>query len=1367
MLSFCNVSAGQAEHYYQKDDYYTRDEAPQSPSYWSGKGATTLGLEGAVDREHFVDLLHGLAPDGTFLLGRWVDPEKHRAATDYTFSAPKSVSIAALVQEDDRVLEIHAAAVETALSVLEKRYAQTRISTDKGRQRITTGNMIAAVFPHNTSRELEPQLHSHCVVINATQLPDGQWRSFSNEEVVQNQKLLGQIYQNELAHGLKQIGYDIEPKAHGQFEIAGYSPELLGAFSTRRHQIEELIKTWETERTPILDGSGKAIESRSARYEAATLRSRKTKPPAVDRDKLQRGWSAFLQLKEIELPAIPGYAVDQQSEQLLLALDAPPMTAEMVIKSGVEHCSERESVFRKTKLERFVFESHLGEQKFSELEEAIAQSTELIQVDKLRCATQSALHLELNTIRLMQQGQGEMEAIATDREIQGYLENKNLTEGQREAVQLAIATEDQFIAIQGVAGAGKSYALGSVRAIAQAQGYEVKGYAPSAEAASVLGEAIGIQAETVSRLLISQNQKDAALSQPQLWIVDEAGLLSMRQAHDLLQKAQSENARVILVGDRRQLSAVEAGNPFKSLQAGGIATARLDESLRQKTQDLRIAVKAIAQGNVSAGVNLLDQAGCIIETNPNNPGDQPDRLTQLIRDYTTLSLEERDKTLLLAGTNRERQELTQRIRTTLQAEDGLGQNHLEITGLRTKDMTTAQAQYVHSYEIGDVVVPHQDYKKQQLEKNQQYRVVDKDRASNRITLASADGNEFTIDPAHCSKKSVYQAQDIKVAVGDRLRWSKNDSATGVRNGQTFKVLGFEDQQTQIEYADGKTDLVNLNGTQYVDYAWVSTTYSAQGKTAERVLATTDRTLNQEAFYVICSRAKYQLTLYTDDKAEMLRLAQTSKAKENVSDYLPILAGASHSRSSTVETNSALPPATEPATEQISSEVIHHEPQSPSTPTLRERIAERLRAANRAALSTATTDPVTPPSQPDSLGLTAAIERLDFSPPAVAPALDDLGGESGWDLETTPQQPSARADHPQPDRLDSAPRPGREPSIADAPERTIQPDPTSPQPESGESILERLTQFAKQLQRETEAHRNRARQTERSNRRSNRQYGYSVGADQPGEQKPIQPGTRTESTAAEVTEPSVIAAEPGLGGEDLHVLGADSVDCDGGELRDRLFMAAEPVSAGDSDADQWAGEQYREAAGANRAVGEAEPIDYRQVWQQYQQQVPLRGYPSDQDEAIAQRVLEDLGVEAAYQVIAQSPYAEKPKGFTPAGYVQWVVGGARQRQLPEDQQRRGEFAFRTVEKLLEAEGTRSFEGQRYVVQYDAKNLVWAIQAKDGRGEILRVEGRRIVESALTQEDAEAFRRTDQHLEAQRQMQRQQAKERQKRRGFELG
>jgi conjugative relaxase-like TrwC/TraI family protein len=1345
MLSFCNVSASQAEHYYQKDDYYTREEAPQSPSYWTGKGATTLGLEGAVDREHFVDLLHGLAPDGTFLLGRWVDPEQHRAATDYTFSAPKSVSIAALVQEDDRVLDAHTAAVETALSVLEKRYAQTRVSTDKGRQRITTENLIAAVFPHNTSRELEPQLHSHCVVINATQLPDGQWRSFSNEEVVQNQKLLGQIYQNELAHGLKQIGYEIEPKAQGQFEIEGYSPELLGAFSTRRHQIEELIKTWEAERTPILDGNGNAIESRSARYEAAALLSRKAKPPAVGRDKLQRGWSAFLQLKEIELPAVPSYDLEPRSEQLTLALDAPGMTAEQVIELGIEHCSERESVFRQTKLERFVFENHLGQQPFNELEAAMAQSSHLIQIDKLRYTTQSALHLELNTIRLMQQGQGQTEAIAPGDQIQSYLENKNLTEGQREAVNLAIGTSDQYIAIQGVAGAGKSYALDSVRAIAQAQGYEVKGYAPSSEAASVLGEAIGIPTETISRLLISQNQNGVAPSQPQLWIVDEAGLLSMRQAHDLLQKAQSENARVILVGDRRQLSAVEAGNPFKSLQAGGIATARLDESLRQKTQDLRIAVKAIAQGNVSAGVQLLDQAGCIIETNREHSGEQSDRLTQLVRDFTTLSPEERSKTLILAGTNRERQELTQQIRIALQAENSLGQNHLQVTGLRTKDMTSAQAQYVHSYEISDVVVPHQDYKKQQLEKNQQYRVVDKDRATNRLTLASADGDEITIDPAQCLKKSVYQPQAMSVAVGDRLRWSKNDTSAGIRNGQTFTVLGFENNQTQIEYTDSKTDLVNLNGTRYVDYAWVSTTYSAQGKTADRVLATTDHTLNQESFYVTCSRAKYQLTVYTDDKAELLRLAQISKSKENVSDYLklPAFVGAANSVQP-VSTPTIAPERTDFPTEPRRDD----QEQSPTEPTSTDRPAtshdatlppfdpERLRAWITDRLRTATaptpepgrsdSEPATAalPAQPTESDLTAAISRLDFSAPAAAAATDDLGTEAGWDEQTGQEQPSPDANDRQPARRDPAVESGRTTGADGAGDRAVEPNPepasgATDEPTRAPTIVERLTEFAEQLQREVESSRERASSFEPTIQPAEPEERSQFGTPEPGESDADRDLARDESTQPEVAPPSVLAAETGLGWADLHVPRIDSVDRDGGDLRDRLFVAAEPVSAGDADPDQRASEQHREAAGENREEVAVESVENeRQVEPQSNE---VESEPQQLDE-----------VES------------------------------------EQQQQWAEYAFETAVNLLNTFGVHRHEGQRYIAQYDEESQVLTIEAKDGRGEILRTEGSRVVESSLSAADVQVFERLNQRLEEQRQAQRQMEREqaRQRSRGLEL-
>jgi conjugative relaxase-like TrwC/TraI family protein len=162
MLSTSNLSAAQAENYFVKDDYYT-EEAQHEASFWVGKGAQNLRLTGTVEKAVFGELPGGMGPDGEALSGKEIDAKKRRAATDFTFSAPKSVSVAALVQQDEWVLAAHHQAVAKALSVLEERYAQTRVSTETGRQRVTTGNLIAAVFSHATNREAEPQLHSHCV----------------------------------------------------------------------------------------------------------------------------------------------------------------------------------------------------------------------------------------------------------------------------------------------------------------------------------------------------------------------------------------------------------------------------------------------------------------------------------------------------------------------------------------------------------------------------------------------------------------------------------------------------------------------------------------------------------------------------------------------------------------------------------------------------------------------------------------------------------------------------------------------------------------------------------------------------------------------------------------------------------------------------------------------------------------------------------------------------------------------------------------------------------------------------------------------------------------------------------------------------
>ncbi len=875
MLSLANVSAAQAENYYERDDYYTQgDPDLQSDTRWQGKGAANLNLTGPVDKQIFQQLLHGQTPDGKSLHSKAIQKDNHRAATDYTFSAPKSVSIAALIQKDKRVIAAHDQAVETAIAVLEERYSQTRVRRGPGiREKVQTGNVIAATFRHETSREQDPQLHTHCVVINATQLANGKWQSLSNEEVLNNQKLLGEIYQNELAVQLRQHGYEIEPNGSGQFECKGYDESLLSLFSTRTQQIEQYIERWET---VVKETKGKPLNARQKKQATLATRLRKK---SIPRAVLLEGWERAISSGEVQLPATP-IAQPNESE---ISADKSNNSGAIAAVAGVGHASERESVFRRERAERFALEHHLGQQSFASLQSAMTDAGLI--VAKNRHTTQAAIERELDTIAIMESGQGRVDAISNYEQVDRLLSQEpSLTAGQYDAIHKTALSTDQFIAWQGVAGAGKTYSLKLLAQMATEQGYEVSGYAPSAQAANVLTEEANIESNTVARLLHSKGDRnDQAGQKKALWIVDEAGLLSAKDAHELLAKAQAENARVILVGDLRQLSAVEAGNPFKSLQIAGIETCYLEESRRQKTDALRAAVVCLAAGEQREGLTQLDRAGMVHEVS-----DLDSRRRQIVIDYISQPNDVREQTLVLCGTNVERLALTAELRAALQMEGTLGDDRFTLRSLRALDRTKAQLKYAAAYSEGEVVVPVRDYRRYGLEKNEQYTVTGRDVENNLVTVTGPQGEAMTFDPSRCADKTTYAVQEIAIARGDQLRWTRNDRERGLRNGQWVKVEEIDTNGTAtLRDADGQETTLALTGQQYLDYALVSTTYSSQGKTAERVLVVADGTLSKEGLYVGVSRAKTNLSLYTASKAELYKRAERSSAKENPSDYLTL------------------------------------------------------------------------------------------------------------------------------------------------------------------------------------------------------------------------------------------------------------------------------------------------------------------------------------------------------------------------------------------------------------------------------------------------------------------------------------------------
>jgi conjugative relaxase-like TrwC/TraI family protein len=320
MLTAKNCQASAAVKYFTDD--YERGE-----TRWFGKGAAKLGLVGEIERESFEHICYGRSPDGSKYLGTKGNPDKRRAGTDFTFSAPKSVSLTALVSGDTRLEVAHRTAVEMTLKLIEARYAQTRITKNGIVSEIQTGNLVVAQFDHIESRELDPHLHTHALVMNLTQAESGKWYANDNDRIFQNKKHLGTIYQAYLASEVKRLGCEIEPRPHGMFEIKGYKREQLVEFSKRRMQILAQCpanSTWQTR-------------------EDSWDRTRKHKEHIASTE-LKARWQQEASDLGIEIVKAGVPTVAQPIFQTI---------AQQSIDDAIAHCSERSVDFRVEDIEKF------------------------------------------------------------------------------------------------------------------------------------------------------------------------------------------------------------------------------------------------------------------------------------------------------------------------------------------------------------------------------------------------------------------------------------------------------------------------------------------------------------------------------------------------------------------------------------------------------------------------------------------------------------------------------------------------------------------------------------------------------------------------------------------------------------------------------------------------------------------------------------------------------------------------------------------------------------------------------------------------------------------------------------------------------
>lgn len=899
------LSAGQASTYYQqeftsaKENYYS--ESGEVQGRWCGRLAEEWELEGKVGSEQYERLVVGQDPRTGEQLIRPVTPREivnefgeemttseHRAGWDATISAPKSVSLAALVGDDERIRIAHRESVDEALRHFEE-YLHARGGGNK--PAITTGKMIAAQFEHTASRPdrasgyAAPQLHTHVVIFNVTQTEEGKARSVQPLELYRSQKYATAIYRIHLAEKLQKLGYEIEvdPRT-GAPEIKGFSKAYLQESSPRR---EEVVRAAEQ------------IKERLEQQGAVIAEDARLKQAAAHIDRASKHYDRVeMRDRALEMDSRYGNEARHSVEQ---ALERGPiqLSQERVIKGAQQavtfardNAVEREAVTDMRKVMVDALRRNLGittyEAVTAELQQR-QQRGEFITISREQrtkeTTTLQMLEMEKSNIELMLDHQGKHAPIISNDQSSQIVEtlaaqhNVRLNSNQRVAIEEVLSSQDQILGLQGGAGTGKTTTLSVVRAAAEKQGYEVRGFAPTTRAAKQLAES-GINTETLQKFL--RKREEAPPTHNRLFILDESSLASTKQLHKFFRQLVATD-KVLLVGDARQHQAVEAGSPFEQFQLNGMSTAKLSEIVRQRNADLKQTVVKLSARQVREALDDLHSKGSLIEI-----VEQKDRLQAIAVAYC----QSPNNTLVISPANRDRVTINSLIHQQLQREGKIGQVDRQTSVLLNReDMTGVERTFASSYVPDEDVIRYNRASKVYAVNVGDYsRVVATDHANNTLTVRMQDGRELTYNPSRFSGVSVYKQSIREFSEGDRIQFRAPFAEKRIANGELGTFVKIKDNEFTMRLDDGREVGFDPQKYRHLDHGYAVTSHSSQGQTVDRVLINansreSEYLLNDRMGYVAVSRARHDALIYTNSVQELREALSRRVDKEMAIDAI--------------------------------------------------------------------------------------------------------------------------------------------------------------------------------------------------------------------------------------------------------------------------------------------------------------------------------------------------------------------------------------------------------------------------------------------------------------------------------------------------
>ncbi|HGV4496350.1 TPA: conjugative transfer relaxase/helicase TraI [Escherichia coli] len=853
MLSISSIK-GDAGYYSHEDNYYASGSLD---SRWMGEGAEKLGLKGEVASADMDAVRQGKLPDGSDLSRMVNGVNKHRSGYDLTFSAPKSVSVMALVGEDRRFIEAHNRAVAVVMQEVEK-LVSARITEEGKTETVLTGNMVAALYNHDTSRDLDPQLHTHALVFNAT-FAGEKWRSLASdtrmktgfsENLYATKIALGNLYRSALREDVESMGFEtVAAGKNGLWELKDVPVDV---FSSRSQTIREAA------------GPDASAKSR----DVAALDTRQAKAWA-DPELLKADWRRRLADEKFDIDGyirqaqarveVPGAVAGGHSGIHAPDLSGGASSGEIAdeqvrkaVSDTISALSEKKVQFTWSEMlagtvNRLPSAPGLFEQARAGIDAAI-EGQRLIPLDREKGIFTSDIHLlnELSVHQLARTAIQEQTVLLFPERAQ----ERDIPAGDA----VSVLTQDKSpVAI--LSGRGGAQALRErtedVAMMARSQGREVMVIAADGRSGQFMSESPHLAGHVMLR---SQMNADTVLPVQGTVIVDRAERLSLKETVLLQEKALSAGAQLIFMDTENRQG---TGNALSVLKEAGIPQYRFYSTQLPE-------------------VRLVSEA------------DKRSRYSQLAQDYVRLSAEGRDVVAQVTGA-REQQQLTDIIRESRREAGELGREQMTIRVLEPVWLDSKTRHQRDNYRAG-MVMEQWDAEKKMMTRHTIDRVAE---ATNSLVLLGEDGSRLTLKVSQLDGSwSLYRSRTLAVSEGDRVRALGRELKGAIKAKEPFTVTALENGAIRLRSGDRELRLPTERAVKLA-HDYVEGTGAGTSASRTVLAAVGPRSLNKQVLNAL-AQSGGDIRIYTP-----LEAGQAARKVENVSS---VRLASDQVRQSTGETN---------------------------------------------------------------------------------------------------------------------------------------------------------------------------------------------------------------------------------------------------------------------------------------------------------------------------------------------------------------------------------------------------------------------------------------------------------------------------------